>query len=249
MDRLNKRYETLCAQNGIPLKIDTVTSAEAPRHEVSEADGVVTLSLNPSRIRDYKNYLAYAVRTVLLPRLVLKTERLILRRFRMEDAAAYFPFMSDERGAYLDCCKPFKTMDEEYEKLMEQFAQREGQYVVILRPSGEVIGTVNVFADDSRGVECMEIGYSIAPAHQRKGYAYEAISALLHLLQEELGLEMVVAGVLTGNEGSIQLLKKLGFQMEGLRHKAAWHEGLNRPVDLVYYYRDRQEVDFDFGNK
>ncbi len=239
MDRLNKQYETLCAQNGLPLKIATVTGAEAPRHEVSEADGIVTLSLNPSKIRDYKSYLAYAVRSVLLPRLTLKTDRLILRRFHMEDAAACFAFMSDEESAYMDCCKHFKSMDKEYEKRMELFAQREGQYMVTLRLSGEVIGTVNVFADDSRAVECMEIGFSIAPAHQRKGYAFEAISALVHLLQNELELDMVVAGVLEENERSIQLLTKLGFQKEGLRHKAVWHEGLHCPVDLVYYYRDR----------
>jgi len=239
MDRLNKQYETLCAKNGLSLKIDTVTSADAPRHEFSEANGIATLSLNLSKIQDYALYLPYAVRTVLLPRLVLKTDRLILRRFRMEDAAACFAFLSDENGAYLDCCKSFKSMDEEYEKRMELFAHREGQYMVTLRSSGEVIGTVNVFPDESRAVECMEIGYSIAPAHQRKGYAFEAISALLRLLQDELGLDMVVAGILEENERSIHLLNKLGFQKEGFRHNAVWHEGLDRPVDLIYYFRDR----------
>ena len=113
--------------------------------------------------------------------------------------------------------------------------------MVTLKENGEVIGTVNVFADDSRVVDAMEIGYSIAHAHQRKGYAFEALSALLDLLQNELYLEMVTAGALPENVASEKLLMKLGFCKEGLRHKAVWHEGLNKPVDLIYYYRDRQE--------
>ena len=111
--------------------------------------------------------------------------------------------------------------------------------MVTLKENGEVIGTVNVFADDSRAVDTMEIGYSIAHAHQRKGYAYEALSALIDLLQKDLCLDMITAGILPENIASEKLLSKLGFQKEGMRHKAVWHEGLNKPVDLLYYYRDR----------
>ena len=96
-----------------------------------------------------------------------------------------------------------------------------------------------LFSDESRAVDAMEIGYSIAKKHQRKGYGFEALSAVLDLLQKQLGLEMVTAGILPENSVSQQLLTKLGFQREGLRHKAVWHEGLDRPVDLIYFYRDR----------
>ncbi len=27
---------------------------------------------------------------------------------------------------------------------------------------------------------------------------------------------------------------------EGIRHHAAWHEKLDRPADLLYFYRDRE---------
>ena len=73
----------------------------------------------------------------------------------------------------------------------------------------------------------------------KKGYAYEALSALINLLQNELKLDLIVAGVLEDNMKSMKLLDKLGFHKEGLRRKAIWHEGLDKPMDLVYYYRDR----------
>ena len=54
-------------------------------------------------------------------------------------------------------------------------------------------------------------------------------------------LDMVTAGILPENTASHGLLEKLGFRSEGIRHKAVWHEGLDKPVDLQYYYRDREE--------
>lgn len=52
-------------------------------------------------------------------------------------------------------------------------------------------------------------------------------------------LDLVVAGVLPENIPSMELLEKLGFRKEGILHKALWHEGLDRLVDLLYYYIDR----------
>lgn len=63
---------------------------------------------------------------------------------------------------------------------------------------------------------------------------------MLGFLQTELMFDLVVAGVLPENVKSIGLLEKLGFQKEGMRRKAIWHEGIGKPVDLVYYYRDRE---------
>jgi len=96
-----------------------------------------------------------------------------------------------------------------------------------------------LFSDDSRAVSSKEIGYAISPKHQRNGFAFEAISAMVNLLQKDLLVDMVVAGVLPENIPSIKLLEKLGFSREGIRHKALWHESLDKPVDLQYYYLDR----------
>lgn len=79
---------------------------------------------------------------------------------------------------------------------MKLFEKREGQYVIALKNTDEVIGTINVFDDDSRAVSAKEIGYAVHPDHRRKGYAHEAISAISDLLRKHLLLDMVVAGVL-----------------------------------------------------
>ena len=239
--RLHNRYIELCKEHGISVLVTNNNAADAPKYELIDNNGVHNIVLNDTKIDAsmYEAFLAYAVSLLLLPNLVLKTERLIIRRFCMNDAAACFPFMSDEQGMYLDGCKPFHTMDEEYWERMKLFEEREGQYVIVLRSINEVIGTINVFDDDSRAVSSKEIGYAISPKYQRNGYAYEAISAIVNLLQNDLLFDMVVAGVLPENIPSIKLLEKLGFSREGIHHKALWHEGLDQPADLMYYYIDR----------
>ena len=238
---MNEKYISLCNRFFVPVRISVVNDPNAPTQEICDDNGVAVISLNVNKVTnaDYEMYLSYNIGKILLPKLVLETERLTLRRYQSEDAADCFGFMSDAEDCYMDCCKPFTEMNEEYAQRMELFQERETQYMIVLKQENKVIGTVNVFADDSRAVDAREIGYSISSAYQRNGYAYEALTALINLLQNELKIELIVAGVLEENIASIRLLEKLGFKKEGLRRKAVWHEGLDRPVDLIYYYRDR----------
>jgi len=238
---VDQKYIKLCSRYHIVLSILHTGSAQEPKHSMKTTQDAVQLTVNTARIRpeQYESQLAYLVSGILLPRLVLQTERLLLRRFQPDDAEDCFAFLSHQPSAHMDCSRAFSSMDGEYQELMALFMERQTQYAVVLKETGRVIGTVHIFPDDTRAVWAMEIGYSISPAHRRKGYATEALSALLELLQKDLLLDMLVAGILPDNHISARLLEKLSFQKEGLRHNAIWHEGLDHPVDLIYYYRDR----------
>lgn len=236
----NRHFEELCQRFALELEVQTVADPDAPRRTLDESDEKYRLTINSAKISvaEYPDELGYQIRKILLPRLRLETERLVLRRYQPEDAGDCFGFMSDEHSAYMDCCRAFHEMDDEYQAFMQGF-QEQLRYMVVLKQTGKVIGMVHLFPDDSRAVETMEIGYTIDAAYQRRGYALEAINALLELLQKQLRLELVTAGILPENAASEGLLRKLGFRQEGLRRKAIWHEALERPVDLIYYYRDR----------
>lgn len=238
---INQHYSVLFERFQISARIENIQCPDAPAYRLRQDGDMQIITLNTTKIpaSDYSAHAGYHVRQLLLPRLHLETERLILRRYSSADAADCFGFLSNEWDAYMDCSRAFPAMDKAFQERTELFGQRETQYMIELKESGKVIGTVNVFTDDSRAVEAMEIGYSISHSHQRRGYAFEALQALLSLLQDDLYLEMVTAGILPENAASEGLLIKLGFRQEGLRHKAVWHEGLDRPVDLVYFYRDR----------
>ncbi len=243
MDNINRKYEDLCAYYRIPLKILTVYDEELPISTFEENSETNTLILNKYKIDksefEYESEVAYKVSKILLPRLNAETERLIIRRFLPSDSKNFFQLLSDYEGCYMDCCNVFNAMDEDFNNLMRYFEKQEMRYVLVLKDSDEVIGTVVFLENNTRAVDTFEIGYSISPIYRRKGYAYEAISYLLNLIQDKLQIEMIIGRVLEENTPSANLLKKLGFKKEGIHHKATWHEMLGKPVDLVYYYRDR----------
>lgn len=170
----NAQFEKLGNQLGMSIALKTIYDADSDRYNVNEDNGTYVITLNAAKIpaQDYKIHAGYHIGKILLPRLRLKTARLVLRRYQPDDAMQCFAFLSNDQDAYMDCSKAFTEMDEAYYELMDLFSQREMQYMITLKESNEVIGTVNVFADDSRAVDTMEIGYSIAHVHQRKGYAY-----------------------------------------------------------------------------
>lgn len=248
MDNINKKYENLCAEYRIPLKILTVCDKELPISTFQENTETNTLILNKDKIDksglEYESVIAYQVGKILLPRLNTETERLIIRRFSPSDSKTFFLMASDYEGCYMDCSNVFTSMDEDFKNLMSYFEKQEMRYVLVLKDTNEVIGTVVFLENNTRAVDTFEIGYIISPFYRRKGYAYEAISCLLDLIQGKLQTDMIIGGVLEENIPSANLLKKLGFKKEGIHHKATWHEMLGKPVDLVYYYRDKDDHQF-----
>jgi RimJ/RimL family protein N-acetyltransferase len=60
----------------------------------------------------------------------------------------------------------------------------------------------------------MEIGYRLQPDVHRRGYAFEACTALCGFLFAEIGVRKLVAWCVAENEPSWRLMEKLGMQRE-----------------------------------
>ena len=65
-----------------------------------------------------------------------------------------------------------------------------------------------------------ELGYFIGESWQRRGFAAEALNALVRLAFNEVGLERIFVRILLSNQPSLLLVQKLGFQEEGIHRKA-----------------------------
>ncbi len=238
---VKEKYKKILEKFGISGQIESVTGAEFPVQEIKERDDGITIYLNMDYIeeKEFEDFVAYNVRKVLLPKLVLETERLIIRRVRKEDADVIFLDASDAYSCAMDSGEePYTDMNEAFFDFVDELMQRETQYSIVLKETKEVVGCVRLMDDESRQVEAMEVGYRIYPGYRRKGYAYEAVSALLSLVQEELHLDLILAGVIKENEPSIALLQKLGFEREGFMRKGFW-SAKQGPMDIERFYRDR----------
>lgn len=102
------------------------------------------------------------------------------------------------------------------QEMQDVHAPKQGvwlQLALELKKTGKTIGDVafGVKEDDPR--QC-SVGFTIASAHQRNGYASEALTALLDYLFEDVDMHRVVADCDTENIGSWKTLEKLGFRRE-----------------------------------
>jgi len=61
----------------------------------------------------------------------------------------------------------------------------------------------------------VEVGYSLLEAHQRRGYATEAVRALVERAFSQPGVETVIAHTLPELTPSIRVLERLGFRLAG----------------------------------
>lgn len=238
-DAIDCKYKNIANEQGVYIEI-AYKASFSKTQEIEETSEGFVINLNSDRISesDYEEYLSYNLRKIILPRLHLETKRLVVRPFDLNDAQAYLTFFN-EMDAYMDSGNIFTSMDEKYEQLMDDFSTQT-RYTIVQKETGHVVGTINLMDVNDRAVETMEIGYSISPAHKRCGYAYEALSTLLHYLLHDLNLGMVIAGASPDNTPSLELIKKLGFQYEGLKHKAYWNN-LRGPIDLQYYYLEKHK--------
>ena len=109
----------------------------------------------------------------------IETERLYLREMTAEDFPALYAVLADS-----DIMRHYPyTFDESrvrgwIEKNIERYRVFGfGLWAVVLKQTGEVIGDCGITMQDINGMIRPEIGYHIAKAHQRRGYAKEAAAA------------------------------------------------------------------------
>lgn len=170
--------------------------------------------------------------------LPIETERLLLRQFAVEDAEDVFAIFSDEQTT-LDCggYHAFDAMDDEYRRLMQKFAGQM-RYSVAEKKTGRVVAVISMM-DAGRAVPGWELGIEIAPDARRKGYAREALAAVVRTYFEQTDTVLFTGGHYAYNTASGELLKKLGFVYEGVEHKAM-HHAERGPTDLVCYYLEKE---------
>jgi len=149
---------------------------------------------------------------------VLTTARLRLRPFTHDDAAALFRVFSDAEvvrfwstGAWTELAQA----DQMIEEAMQ--AYREGglsRYAIALAGTDELIGICNLRGFFAQNRRC-ELGYALGSAHWGRGYAYEALDALLGHAFTSLDMNRIEADIDPRNTASARLLERLGFRYEG----------------------------------
>lgn len=83
---------------------------------------------------------------------------------------------------------------------------------VELAETSEAIGICGLLKRDV--LDDVDVGYALLPEFCAKGYAREAVAAVLHDAKTRLHLPRIAAIVSSGNAKSIRLLESLGFRFD-----------------------------------
>lgn len=150
--------------------------------------------------------------------LPIQTSRLVLRRFTLEDLESFQAYRSDPVLAQYQGWDPM-SYEQARSFVDGQARQALGaggewlQVAVTRRETGEVIGDLGVcVVDESEGV--VEIGFTVAQSAQGRGYATEAVSAMIEALLAQANVQSIVAVTDERNAASVALLRRVGFSHE-----------------------------------
>ena len=169
------------------------------------------------------------------PRLV--TERLIVGELDPKDYLRMYSYRSHPEVTRFQSWQP--GGEEEVRQFVDRMGEAcfniEGSWFqvgIILRSNQELIGDIGLhfLPPDNRQTE---IGFTIDPAQQRKGYATEAVGATIDYLIHALHKHRITASVDPKNAASIALLEGIGMRQEAHSRQSVWIDG--RWEDDVIY--------------
>src|SRR6266480_2361984 len=147
----------------------------------------------------------------------LLTERLVLRRSHVGDADTISAYRSDpdvHRQQGWDRTDPEGVRAEIKEMATREPGEPGGwvQFSVEERTSGLLVGDVGLSpADGEPGV--IKVGYTIDPRFQSRGYATEAVKALIDYAFTTLDADIVRAYAGAENSPSIRVMEKVGMRL------------------------------------
>ena len=148
--------------------------------------------------------------------ILFKTDEFIVRRFEPEDAERLYEYHLDEE------VKKW-IPNESYEDIAEaagaigffsEMVDKESlPYVlaVVSKETGELIGDVGVNGVEGKPGE-VEIGFVISPEYRGRGYATKLVDLMTGVTAERFGARVLYGRVMKGNDASVRVLKKNGYE-------------------------------------
>jgi RimJ/RimL family protein N-acetyltransferase len=168
---------------------------------------------------------------------VLTGERVLLRPFRPEDAEPVWRSRLDPLTWAQTTEKPYvpETLGAYRERHVKRGLGSNAEFAVDV--DGELVGRCGLFDVDELA-RLAEVGLSILPPHQGKGYGRDVLRVLLGYAFRSRNLQRVHLQTLAGNEPALRAYRAVGFVEEGRLRSHAWVEGAYDDMVLMGVLRD-----------
>jgi len=159
----------------------------------------------------------------------LYTDRLVIRRLQLNDKEDFFYYRSHKNVIKYQSWKPENIQEiEDFIKSMSEIHPNIPgtwfQMAICIKETGKIIGDTGLHFFETNFMEA-EMGYTISPDFQRKGYGIEAVREILNYLLGKLCKHRVFASVDPENKPSIALLERAGMRKEAHFRKNLFVDG------------------------
>lgn len=152
----------------------------------------------------------------------LKTERMILKSIGTEDRDFIFSQFSDDVvNRYLFDAEPLTNVsgaDDIINFYTKTTPQNQHRWILIRKSDNEKMGTCGFHCWDKK-LGKVDIGYDLKEVFWGNGYMLEAIKEIIEIAKCEMNIKEISACIYIDNLKSINLVKKLGFNLTGSSHE------------------------------
>lgn len=173
----------------------------------------------------------------------IETERLILRKITMDDAADIFEYAHLPEVSEFLIWYPHITIQDSIDFIKfaeEKFASEEWIiFGIEIKEKKKLIGSIDI-----RGWigvnSCAEIGYVISKDFWNKGIVTEALKSLIKFCFEELHLNRLESHCEEANTGSWHVMEKCGMKYEGTLREKVFVKERYRSMKMYSILRNEQ---------
>ena len=167
----------------------------------------------------------------------VQTERLILRKPRMEDAPAIFEgYAQDLEVTRHLTWKPHQNIRETEEFLLAcgqlWRTGKDFAYAITIKGDDKLIGMFGLHPMKLK----LEVGYALAQPYWGKGYMTEVLRSVIDWALAQPDIFRVQAFCDVDNLGSARVMEKAGMQREGLLRRYVLHPNISDEPRDVYLY-------------
>ena len=158
----------------------------------------------------------------------IETERLLLRRYTKDDAAAMYKNWASDDNVTRYLTWPTHPNQELTEKIIEEWVdsysdEKYYHWGIVVKENGtEPIGDIAVVHLKEKP-SVAHIGYCIGSAWWNKGITSEALKGVMDYLFDVVGVDRIEARHDTKNPNSGKVMQKCGMKYEGTMRSAGWN--------------------------
>jgi len=161
----------------------------------------------------------------------IETERLLLRKFKEDDAADLLEWGSDKETVRLLYWPGVTTIAEARDSIFNFHLTRLGSFAVELKETKKCIGNIDLRLNSEHSK--VSFGYVLNRNFWGKGYMTEVLMAIIKFSFEKLQANRVASDHFAENIASGRVMEKAGMKREGITKQSIKVKGMFH--DQVWY--------------